>query len=158
MKFWLAVIVSLTSVLLICAPPRVVAQGSSDPAEMAEIVTDALSVADSKALSDLSAGQVDLDLGEGSSVYTRDQARYVFTSFFRDHPPSDVSLGDVSMLQGTSTVRGTYHALDSNEPWRVFIRLSSIQGTWKLKEVRLSHDFLTPNSLPPVVTPYTPPH
>lgn len=134
----------------------VLAQGLADPTHVASIVARALETGNSRVLAELSTSQVELDLGEGLSVYSRDQAKYVFTSFFDDHPPSNISLGEPSVLDDLCTARGSYESLDSNQPWDVFIMLGSSNGTWRLKEVRLSPKLLEPNRLPATVTPQLP--
>ncbi len=152
MTFRQALIIPFVGAMLVGMARGVSAQDLTDPDAVASLVAEAIESGDSRALAGLSAGQVELDLGAGSSVYSRDQARYVFTSFFEDHPPSDVSLGDVSVLEGLCTVRGRYTSLDSNQPWDVFIRLGSSRGAWKLKEVRLTHSLMAPNKTPVLST------
>ena len=71
-------------------------------------------------------------------MYSKDQARYVFTSFFKKHPPEDFSVDDVSVVQGLSTARGRYLSRDANRHWEVFMRLAQSGSVWEVKEVRIS--------------------
>ena len=133
------------------------AQDRSDADEVAQAIGDAVAHADARLLSDLSSGQVELDLGDGTSVYSSDQARYVFASFFDDHPPSHFDLGEVNELRGTCTARGRYLSIDTNQPWDVFMRLSYSTGAWRLKELRLTRSFQLPTPVPSPLQPRLPP-
>ncbi|MFV1981178.1 MAG: DUF4783 domain-containing protein [Rhodothermia bacterium] len=153
----MALIIPFVGAMLVGMARGASAQDLTDPNAVASLVAGAIESGDSRTLAELSVGQVELDLGEGSSVYSRDQARYVFTSFFEDHPPSDVSLGEVSVLESLGTARGRYSSLDSNQQWDVFIRLGSSRGAWKLKEVRLTHAHPPPHRAPSLSIPQLPP-
>jgi hypothetical protein len=145
----LALISILVAVIVAAGPARVVAQDRDDPKGMTKIIARAIASGDSRTLSELSAGQIEIDLGEGSSVYTRDQARYVFASFFDDHPPSDFTFGGVKVLNELSTARGKYFSIDSNQPWDAFIRLGMADGKWRMKEIQFSGGLQTQRQLPP---------
>ncbi len=151
-----ALIASFAGVILVGIATGVFAQNLADPNDVTLAVARAFETGDSRVLAKLLTDQVELDLGEGASVYSRDQARFVFTSFFEDHPPSNISLGEPSVLDDLCTARGRYASLDSNQPWDVFIRLGSSKGAWRLKEVRLSHNLPALNQMPAPLTPQLP--
>ena len=145
----LALILLLTAGLIAMGFDHAVAQDRTDPKGVTKIIARAIASGDAKALSELSADQVEIDLGKGSSVYTRDQARYVFASFFDDHPPSDFSFSGVKVLNDLSTARGRYFSIDSNQPWDAFIRLGKSDGAWRLREIQFSGGLQTIRQLPP---------
>ena len=133
-------------------------QDTSDPEETAEKIADAISFGDSGELSDLSSDHIELDLGSGAMTYSRDQARYVYASFFEEHPPSRFDIGEINVLQGTCTARGTYHSLDSNQSWDAFIRLVATgSGGWSLKELRFTRSLqmrtIPQSGMPPQLPP-----
>lgn len=125
------------------------AQDRTDPKGVTKIIARAIASGDSKTLSELSASQVEIDLGEGSSVYTRDQARYVFASFFDEHPPSEFSFSGVKVLNELGTARGRYVSIDPDQPWDAFIRLGKSDGKWRLREIQFSGGLQTMRQLPP---------
>ena len=131
-------IVSLAFAVTLSAISYAQAQALTNPQDVMNAVGNAFRKADSGSMVSLSAKQVEIDFGEGSSMYTKDQARYVFSSFFKKHPPSEFSMGDVSVLQGLGTARGRYLSKDSNRHWEVFMRLAKSGSDWEVKEVRIS--------------------
>lgn len=126
-----------------------VAQDRTNPKKVAQAVTDAIAAGDARSLAKLGGGQIEIDLGRGSSVYSRDQARYVFASFFDDHPPSDFSLGEVKVMQGVCVARGRFVSVDVSQPRDAFIRLSESEGRWTLKEIQFFGDLQPKDNLPP---------
>lgn len=126
-----------------------VAQDRTNPKKVAQAAADAIAAGDARELAKLGGGQIEIDLGQGSSVYSRDQARYVFASFFDDHPPSDFTLLEVKVMQELCIARGTFQSVDAGQPWSAFMRLSASDGRWSLKEIQLFGGLQTGNRLPP---------
>ena len=114
------------------------AQALTNPKDIMDRVGNAFKQADSGTVAALSSSQVEIDFGKGSSMYSKDQAQYVFGSFFKKHPPEDFDLDEVTVLQGLSTARGRYLSRDSNRHWEVFMRLARSGSEWEVKEVRIS--------------------
>ena len=152
----LARILPLLMVLLIGLQDAAAYQDQTNAEEVAEAVGDAVRNGDARRLSNLASGQIELDLGHGPETYSSDQARYVFTSFFEDHPPSYFELADINVGKDMCTARGRFLTIESNQPWDVFIRLSSSGKAWRLKELRISQSFPVRIPTPSSITPQIP--
>lgn len=113
------------------------AQDTHSPERVLALVEEAIGAGDSRMLLEVSTTQIEIDLGEGTSLYSRDQARYVLSAFFEHHPPSELSLEDVTVLPSQCTVQGSFSSLDSDQPRYVFLRLARLSSGWRLKEIRM---------------------
>jgi hypothetical protein len=113
------------------------AQSIHSPEGILSRVTAALETGDARSLVELSTSQLEVNVGEGTSLYSRDQARFVLSSFFEDHPPAEFQTGEVSILMGYATVQGVLVLYDREQPLHFFLRLARTGEAWRLKEIRM---------------------
>ncbi len=83
------------------------------------------------------ADRVELALFDRTMLYSRAQAVYVMTSFFRDNPPGAFVLEDSSSTDGSWFVTARYWREGSERPHQVYLRLREKSGQWELRELRI---------------------
>jgi hypothetical protein len=130
-------VVALTAALLTMTGQPSVGQDLHDPDKVIELLTEAVRTGDARQIAELSTAQVEIDLGEGTSLYSRDQSRFVLMSFFKDNPPSDFDVDDVTVLQTHCTAQGTFSSSNSDRKRNVLVRLLRSSEGWRLKELHI---------------------
>lgn len=102
-----------------------------------EVVEQALSQGDTNALTSIASARIELTIFGSAAMYSRGQAMYVLSDFFRQHPPTTVSFSDPSRSGANWFVMGEYLYEGGEQPLRVFVRLRARDGQWELRELRI---------------------
>lgn len=128
----------MKSHILILLIPILLAMPAAAQSEHAVLleIESALESGDVSALSRHSSERIELTLFGVSSVYSRSQAMYVLTEFFREYQPGRTILDEPSRSGSDSFVLGEYHYLQAEQPLRVFLRLKNSADRWELREIR----------------------
>jgi hypothetical protein len=102
-----------------------------------EVVEQALSQGDTNSLTTIASARIELTIFGSAAMYSRGQAMYVLSDFFRQHPPTNVSFSDPSRSGANWFVMGEYLYEGGEQPLRVFVRLRARDGKWELRELRI---------------------
>lgn len=104
------------------------------PSELVETLRSAVDRGDVNQLVALGESRIEVGLFGAARLYSRSQARRVLLRFFRDNPPTRLSISESVATDRAWFAAGDYHRLGGREPLRVFVRLRKVDDTWQLRE------------------------
>ncbi len=130
---WRAVAAVLLALALVWARPSA---AQEPPPEALEAVQRAIARGSASGVLAGAAEQVEVAVLGRSTVYSRSQALYVLSEFFKQHPPASVAFGRASEAEGSVFVPGAYTAAGAEAPFQVYLRLRQKGARLELKEIR----------------------
>lgn len=114
------------------------AQSNDDARTVVRQIAESLASGDTDALMRFSAMQIELTVGNQTSLYTKAQAKYVMSAFLDQHPLRNARVREVHVVGRQSTARALLIGTDRSDVWDLFIRLRRVRQGWELKELRLT--------------------
>jgi hypothetical protein len=129
---------STTRRILVLALALVVFAGPEAEAQVPDTLVETLRAAvdegDVNQLVALGEERIEVGLFGAARLYSRSQARRVLLRFFRDNPPTRLTIRESVATDKAWFASGDYHRLGGREPLRVFIRLRKVGDAWQLRE------------------------
>jgi hypothetical protein len=114
------------------------AQSSDDARAVVRDITEAMVRGNPNVLTKAAGRQLELTVDGQSSLYTREQARYVTGAFLDNHPLRDARIREVNVVGRQCTARSRLMGSDRSEAWDLYLRLRRTRKGWELKEVKLT--------------------
>ena len=101
------------------------------------VIERAFSEGHAELLMSCAAERIEMAVLGAGMLYSRGQAVYVMQKFFRQHPPRDFNVREVSHAGGNWFATGIYWANGESAPHRVYLRFQNAAEEWILIEVRI---------------------
>lgn len=93
-------------------------------------------------LVDVLADRVDLTIFGSSEVLSKSQAKYVLQDFFRNYPPTSLTVHETSPSEGNWFASAAYGYRGVDEPLTVYLRMRVRDAyRWELRELRFGRSF-----------------
>lgn len=127
---------SATSLLALVALTACVAplRAQEAPTPVTAVVA-AFGQGNARAVTDAAAERLDVSLPGGASVYSRAQARLIFSRFFDETPPRGFRVEHQMGTGGAYFVTGRYASREGS--FTVLLRFGTRGRTWELREVHV---------------------
>lgn len=106
------------------------------PDSLVEQVRSSVDAADVESLLALGEGRIEVGLFGAARLFSRAQAAYVLSDFFRQHPPQRLEIGESVSTETGWFAAGDYYRLGGRSPLRVYLRLRALRdGSWVVREI-----------------------